>query len=170
MNKVIITTIIAITALVTSADAVTIIVSNPTSGESGLVNNFNDNDLLPEPFGFRESGGAGSVAGGVLTLVDNTDFIDYESSTDLASTTNAQVGGGGTEDWVMLFDIENTVFGSNGRIFESGGATGDGFTLRNDGSQHGYKLQGDDPGGSGYGDIGTFNPGPGSHTFAMHYD
>ena len=107
MNKVIITTIIAITALVTftSADAAIIVVSNPTSGQSGYVNNFDDNDYNPSPFGRRVGGSPGTVSGGQWTWTDDTGFMDVDSTTNLDTTTEVPVGDGTIEDYIIQLDI-----------------------------------------------------------------
>lgn len=168
MNKSIITTIIAITILAgmsfTSADAAIITPNTPASGDGGLVNNFNDGNTAPSPFGYQEAGGAGSVSGGVLTLVDNADFIDWEATTDLATSTQAQVGDGTTKDWVMQMDVENTVFGNNSRLLDANhGPHGANpiFRIRADSALNGYLFRAA---------VDTsFSTSPGSHTWLFHY-
>ena len=165
MNKSIITTIIAITALVTftSADAIIIVVSNPTSGDSGYVNNFNDNDHDPSPFGRRKSGGPGTVSGGQWTFTDDTSFMDVWSTTDLDTTTQVPVGDGTIEDYIIQLDIDNTTAAGGSRVFQADGPVGDLFTLRGAGGALGnYNFHGFA--------VTAFSAGAGSHQLSFYFD
>lgn len=161
-------------AVVNPAVADLVPVLPPTGqGLSALYSDFDDNNNTPEIFGFRESGNGGVFAGGVLTLTDIADYVDWEATTEanFGVGPNSQVGDGTTQDWWMQFEFEQTVTGSFfTRLFETGGTSGDGFALRGTGVANEYNLYGDDPGGSGYGVVHTFNTGAGSHLFTLHYD
>ena len=173
MSKVIITTIIAITTLVTftSADAaVSFVVNEPTAGNVGFFQNFSINgQSTPDgAFGRSTNGSLGTVAGGVGSMIGTGSFWDIAGTTSANTTASAQYSG--ANDWIYVMSVRIDTFQANTRIVELGGPTGDLFFLDMQGT-NGIRLQGDNTSSGGYGSLVSVETGSNVFTeLAVIYD